>query len=540
MYRHLYLIFVGAILFSCNRDRTEYDIIVYGGTPSGVVAAYAAGVEGKNVLLIEQTGHVGGMNSSGLNTAETEHMIHNSITGYADEVYLRLGKLYDSGSFDFSPRLKELYTETGRAYAFESHVIERVFLNMLTEAGVEVVYDQFVNRVVMNGTRIGKIEMTTGQVYSGTIYIDCTYEGDLMAKAGVSYTWGREDIGTYGESLAGMRFIDDTLKGRTVTANGRLHPFFVSYDPELHIPGNGDKRVNNYNFRPTMTRIDSNRLPLYPPDNYRREDFLFLLDYVKSRPNIRLGNLVGLYPRLNNKAAFNNQQNSTVSLGMFGGNRDYPDGSYEQRKEIYLEHKNYTLGYLYFLSHDQAVPDALRKEVSGWGYARDEYTDNNHFPYYLYIREARRLQGETVQTQRDIFTDRTKQDAITLGSHWVDAHHIQRIALSDSTYINEGRIWEVVDQPYEISYKIMLPKEEECTNLLVPVCVSVSHVAFCSVRLEPTWMQLGHAAGTAAAMVIDSLQSVHKVNIPALQERLEQQGMICNIGEDSMWEISWK
>ncbi len=512
----------------------DFDIIVYGATPSGVIAAYAAAKEGRSVLLIEQKGHVGGMNTSGLNTAETEHMIHQSITGYADMVYQILGTQYDSSDFEFSKRLRDLYLETGRAYAYESKVIEQVFLDLLMQAGVTVAYHEHLALVQKEDAVISSIEMTNGQIYTGRVFIDCSYEGDLMAGAGVSYTWGRESTHIYDESLAGMRFMDDTLYGRTVTEDGRLHPFFVPYDPEIHIPGAGDKRVINYNFRPTMTRENANKVPLYKPEGYDRNDFLFLLDYVNSDSSIRLGKLVGLYRRLHNKAAFNNQQNSTVSLGMFGGNLAYPDGSYGVRDSITNAHKKYTLGYLYFLANDQDVPEKLRHEVAQWGFAKDEYVDNNNFPYYLYIREARRMVSDYVHTQHDIFDNRVKIDAVTLGSHWVDAHHIQRIALSDTSFINEGRIWEVTTKPFEIPYRIMTPRASECTNLIVPVCVSASHVGFCSIRLEPTWMQLGHVAGVAAAIALGHGQSVQEIDIAQLQHQLTLQEMICKISDMSV------
>jgi len=249
-----------------------------------------------------------------------------------------------------------------------------------------------------------------------------------------------------------------------------------------------------------MTRDIDNKVEISRPQEYDSTKYNLLVYYLRKIPDTDLGDLIGCMPKGDGKFEFNNRQNAIISIGLLGGNVEYPDADYAKRKEIYEEHKLYTLGYLYFLGYDSRVPEELRQEMLSYGFPKDEFQDNNHFPYYLYIREARRMKGDFVGTEKDILAERTKSNAVALGSHWIDAHHVQRIAITDSSFTNEGRIWHKITEPYELSYSLLLPKREECTNLLVPVCASLSHVAYCSYRLEPTWMQMGHAAGTAACM----------------------------------------
>ncbi len=525
--RIIYLLIVFlTVFYNCKKDNiAEYDIVVYGATPAGIIAAYSAASTNQKILIIEQTDHIGGMNTSGLTTAEVEHMTKESITGFAREFYIKMGKEFPDGYFEtFSMGRKLNFKKGDPAFFFESHVAEQVFLEMLEKKNVEVIFNKYVTNVKTKENVIKSIELNDSNYISGKIFIDCSYEGDLMAKAGVSYTYGRESISTYNESLAGIRLIDDTIFTKTVDAQDESLPLFSKYD--TIIEGKGDKKVMTFNFRPTMTRVEDNKKDIYPPEDFDSSDFDFLADYLENYPETNIWDLIGIYKWGNNKAEFNNKQSSVISLGLFGGNTDYIEADYAKRKDIYNAHKYYTLGFLYFLANDSRVSEKLRKQTREWGYAKDEYTDNNNFPYYLYIREARRMIGEYVHKQSDIFINREKDDAITLGSHWIDCHHVQRIAISDSSFTNEGRIWEKVKKPYEISYKSIIPIKSECVNLLVPVCLSASHVGFCSIRVEPTWMQLGHVAGTAAAIAANMNKTVQDIDITLLQETLRKQGMI--------------
>ncbi|MFP4088933.1 MAG: FAD-dependent oxidoreductase [Cyclobacteriaceae bacterium] len=523
-------LFLLSILWSrCQQITAEepYDVIVYGATPAGIMAAITAAEEGaQKVLLIEPMPVIGGMSTSGLNTAESEHMIDDVITGKARAFYVELGRrYYDSAYFQTFGNGRSLnFQEGDPAFFFESKHALELYEEMVAKAGIELILNTHLTDVQTENQQIKSIRLNDGSQVAGRYFIDCSYEGDLMAKAGVSYTFGREPVTKYNESLAGVRLIDDTLFARTVDADGKRLSFFNQYDSLP--PGSGDKRVMNYNFRPIMTDVDSIKMPLYRPENYDSTQFNFLADYLEKNPDTHIWNLVGIYRRGSGKFEFNNQQKAIISLGMFGANDGYTDGDWETRQEIYQAHKDWTLGFLYFLSHDARVPETLRKETSRYGFAKDEFIENNHFPYYLYVREGRRMLAEQVHTQHDVFRDRQKPDAVMLGSHWVDSHHVQRIALSDSTFTNEGRIWEVTLLPFEISYRVMTPQKEECTNLLVPVCASFSHVGFCTYRLESTWMQAGQVAGTAITQAMKTNIPVQDISVPQLQNDLVAAGMV--------------
>jgi hypothetical protein len=532
-YYFLLLIF---ILEACQQptDSPDYDVIVYGATPAGIMSAVTAADHGAKVLLIEPMRVVGGMVTSGLMTAESEHMINQCITGRARDFYVRLGELhYDSAYFQTFGTGRKLNFQPGDpALYYESKHAQALFEQMIVEAGVELISGTHLTNASTTDKRIQQISLSNGQQYAGAYFADCSYEGDLMAEAGVSYTFGREPVSKYQESLAGVRLIDDTLSARTVDEQGDLLPYFNRYD--TLIPGSGDDRVMNYNFRPIMTKVDSNKVAIDRPANYHSTQFNFLADYLKSRPETTIYQLIGVYRRGNQKYEFNNQQKSLVSLGMFGANQGYTDGDWETRQRIYQAHKDWTLGFLYFLTTDPRVPEKLAAQTREYGYAADEFVDNDHFPYYLYVREGRRMLGPEVHTQHDVFGERQKDESILLGSHWVDSHHVQRIALSDSTFTNEGRIWEITLLPFEISYRVITPKKEECENLLVPVCASFSHVAFCAYRLESTWMQAGHAAGLALSLALQEAVPVQDIDVGLLQKTLQEEGMI--IEADSIRE----
>ncbi|MVM28542.1 FAD-dependent oxidoreductase [Spirosoma sp. HMF4905] len=490
-----------------------YDVVVYGGTPGGVVAAVAAAREGARVLLIEPTKHLGGLNTSGIGTSESEHMIEETYSGLPLEFYERLGKAYG---------------KNGPTFYFESHVAEKVFNDLVQEAKVKVVYEAFVKSVTKKGTAIQSISLTNGTNVAGKVFIDATYEGDLMARAKVSHTHGRESREQYGESLAGVRFIDTPIEAAPYDDSGKLLPGFV--ERTTLTEGKASDRVMNYNFR-LMMSTNANRRPFPKPAAYKPERYILLTRLLKNHPETQLKDIIDLYSWTYPKGKFetNNKQKAVISLGHFGGNVDYPEADYARRDAIYQDHKAWTLGLMYYLANDPAVPEALRIETASYGLSADEFTDNENFPYYLYVREARRMIGAYVQTQKDILEERTKPDAICLASHWIDSHHVQRVAVSKTQFVNEGRIWEPITQPYEVSYRAITPKGSECTNLLVPVCVSASHVGFCSLRVESTWMQLGNSAGIAAALAVKQKKAVQAVNYNELKSLLEKKGVILSI-----------
>jgi len=506
--------FLTFISFSQN----TYDVVVYGGTPGGVIAAVAAAREGSKVLLVEQTKHVGGMNTSGIGTAESEHMIEETISGLPLEFYSRMSKFYGKNKTEFY---------------FESHVAEKTFNDLLKEAHVKVLFELFVQKVKKQGAKIQTITLTNGQNVSANVFIDATYEGDLMAKAGVSYTYGRESKDQFGESYAGVRFMDEPIEASPYDESGKLLPGFVERNTLTE--GQADNRVMNYNFR-VMMSSNPDRVPFPKPEKYEPGRFILLSRLLKNKPETKFKDIIDMYSWTYPKGKFetNNKQKSVISLGHFGGNVEYPDADYAKRDAIYDDHKNWTLGLLYFLANDASVPQKLHDEVNQFGFTADEFKDNGNFPYYLYIREARRMKGALIQTQKDILQERSKPDAICLGSHWIDSHHVQRVAVSKTQFVNEGRIWHSTTEPYEFSYRTITPKQDECSNLLVPGCLSVSHVAFCSARVECTWMQLGNSAGIAAAMAARQKKAVQQLNVKDLQNKLKEKGVIYSI-DHQVW-----
>jgi len=491
------------------------DVVVYGGVPCGIAAAISASREGAKVLLIEPTKHVGGLNTSGLNTAETEHMLKWTFGGVAREVYERIGRHYRK----WEP-----------AYYFESHVAEKVFTDMLAEAQVEVRCGLRLERVDKEGERIRGITLSDGSTISAKVFVDAGYEGDLMARAGVSCTWGRESRDEFGEDQAGIRF-DPPRKAATVDEHGNLLPGISGWARDFK-EGDGDKRVMNYNWRLTFSNDPATRVPIPAPGHYDRSRFRLLENWLREMTadgkEVKLTDIIDLYghaPGRKDKREVNNKQAAIISIGHFGGQFEYPDGDYATRERVVADHTDYTLGLLHFLAMDESVPEKLRAETRQWGLHKEEFADNGHWPYQIYVREARRMRGAYVVTQRDVTEDRRKPDSIAMGSHFVDSHHVQRLALSASEFVNEGRIW-LEGWAYQIPYRAITPKSGECSNLLVPGAASYTHVAYCTLRLESTWMMVGHAAGVAAARAAKSGKAVQDLIIANLQERLRAQGQV--------------
>lgn len=489
------------------------EVIVYGGVPCGIAASIMAAREGTKVLLVEPTRHVGGLSTSGINTAESEHMLKWTIGGFADEFYRRLGDHYGSGKPE---------------YFFESSVAEKVYNAMLKEAGVEVKYGASVDKVIKKDSRITGITLTDGTTLEGRIFIDASYEGDLMARAGVTWAVGRESRAEYGEEAAGIRFDKVSRKARTIDAAGNLLPGISAWAKDLK-EGDAHRAPMNYNFRLTVAKDPELRVSIPQPRHYDASRYALLAAWMRDqqalKQPVKLTDIIDLYGRRNGKFELNNKQASIISLGHFGGQFDWPDANYAQREAIYADHLDYTLGLLHFLANDDAVPPNVRKDMNALGLHRGEFADNGHLPYQLYVREARRMRGMHVVTQQDVQETRRKPDSIGMSSHFIDSHHVQRVALNENEFVNEGRIWRM-GYAYQIPYRALTPRPEECTNLLVPGAASFTHVAFCTLRLESVWMITGHAAGVAAAMAFKGDTDVGKVNIPALQDRLRTQHQV--------------
>ena len=513
---------------------SEADVVVYGGTAGGVIAAVTAAREGAKVVLLEPRDHLGGMVSGGLGW--TDYGKKDVIGGASLEYFERVGRKYG----------------VPVEWRFEPRVAEEVFRELVAEAGVRVLFRHRLKEktgVEKSGARLARITMDNGAAFAASIFIDASYEGDLMAQASVSYTFGRESSATYGESLAGVR--DRTPKHQfqvqvsPFDERGRLLPE-ISAEKKAQ-DGSADRKVQAYNFRVCMTQRADNRVPFPKPAGYAPARYALLarlleaMDRLKreaaaSKATLEKPQDVDAMYRAklpwaiedvmkpdvlkNGKTDTNN--NGAFSTDYIGGSYDYPDGSYAVRDRIWREHTDYVQGFLYFLQNDPQVPGPLHDIMATWGLCRDEFTDSGHWPHQLYVREARRMIGEYVMSQQDIQTNLAKPDPIGMGSYNSDSHNVQRIVNAEGFVENEGDM-QVPVQPYQIPYRVMLPKRAEASNLLVPVCFSASHVAYSTLRMEPQYMIIGHAAGLAAKMAIDAKTAVQDVDTNALTGKLRAQ-----------------
>jgi len=494
------------------RAARRYDVVVYGGTASGVVTAVSAAREGAKVALLEPGNHLGGMVSGGLGS--TDYGKKEVIGGYSLEFFERVGRHYGNPV----------------AWFFEPYVAEKVFKEMVRETGVTVFYRHRLREtsgVKTRGIQVIEIRMENGSTFQGKIFADCSYEGDLMAQAKVTYTVGREGVSQYGESLAGVRPRDRNhmfdVKISAYDEQGQLLPE-ISALPRGQL-GAADKKVQAYNFRMCLSKDKRNQVPFSKPPGYdpkRYTLFARLLDRLTERDGRapRLDEILIISPMPNNKTDINNR--GAFSTDYIGKNWDYPDASYKRRAEIWQDHIHYTQGFFYFLASDPHVPKETQTAFNEYALARDEFQDTNHWPHQLYVREARRMVGDFVMTQKDIQDEITKEDVVGMGSYNSDSHNVQRYVQEDGSVQNEG-LMEVPAKPYQIPYRILLPRRSHATNLLVPVCFSASHVVYSTVRMEPQYMILGQAAGVAAKMAIDAKISVQDINTRALTAKLREQ-----------------
>ena len=500
--------------------QNSYDLVVYGGTAGGAMTAISGARMGLKVALLEPREHIGGMVTGGLSRTDVGR--REVIGGYALEFYWRAGNAYH-----MAQHLQEI------AWLPEPHVAETIFDDMLRQAGVTVLLHRRLRErdgVRKSGARIESIAMENGETYTARIFADATYEGDLMAQAGVTFTWGRESSAQYGESLAGVRgetpLHQFLVNLSPYDAAGRLLPE-ISAEPAGE-PGAADRKVQSYNFRMILSHDPANQVPYPKPAAYdpaRFELFARLLAAMEKKLGraSKLGEVLSISPIPNQKADMNNQ--GAFSTDYIGKSYEYPNGSYARRAEIWRDHEEYTKSLFWFLAHDPRVPSNLQKEANEWGLSKDEFTDNRNFPNQLYIREARRMVGEYVMTQKDIQTDLAKPDPIGMGSYNSDSHNVQRIVTREGFVRNEGDM-QVPVQPYQIPYRVMTPKRAEAQNLLVPVCFSASHVAYSTLRMEPQYMIIGQAAGIAAWMAIHRNSSVQEIDRAALTRTLVEHGAI--------------
>ena len=503
-----------AMLLSCAKVETmECDVCVYGGTSAGVIAAYSAAKEGKTVLLVEPGYRLGGLSAGGL--GQTDIGNKQAVKGLSLDFYRRVGKHY--GMLE--------------NWVFEPKVAEQVFKDYVAEADIPVLYGHRVIEASKNGTDI--VSMKVESVEKGVcdkeikakVYIDCTYEGDLMAMAGVSYTVGREDSSVYGESWNGAhesywhQFPDgvDPYVEKGNPESGLLWGISPE-DKTIPEPGKGDDMVQAYNFRICVTFDKENQVPFPKPDNYDPSKYELLIRTIEAQPDAGIGEYFIISRMPNNKTDINNR--GAFSTDMIGMNHNYPEASYEERDKIIKAHKDYTLGLLWFWTHDDRIPEHLQKEITCMGLPKDEYVEYGHWTPQLYIREARRMVGEYVATQADCELLTAPEDYVGWAAYGMDSHNCQRVVVERNgvkMVKNEGDVEIGVKAPYPISYRSITPKRQECTNLLVPVCVSASHIAFGSIRMEPVFMLLGQSAAKAASLAIDGGVKVQEVDVKEIQ-----------------------
>lgn len=524
-------------------DIVTRDVVVYGGTSAGVIAAVQAARMGKSVVLVGPDRHLGGLSSGGLGFTDTGDKA--VIGGLAREFYHRVWQHYQNPAA-WTWQKREDYGNRGQGTAaidgaqrtmwiFEPHVAEAVFQRMLRDAGVEFQADQWLDRragVEKDVARIKSIRMLSGRTYRGRVFIDATYEGDLMAAAGVTYHVGRESRAQYDELWNGVQVgvlhhrhhfdavpqaIDPYVVPGDV-ASGLLPR--ISADPPGEY-GAADNKVQAYCFRMCLTNCPENRVPFPQPPGYDPAQYELLLRVLQAGWRETFEKFD---PIPNRKTDTNNH--GPFSTDNIGRNCDYPEADYGRRREIIREHETYQQGLMYFLANDPRVPEDVRSAVSQWGLAKDEFVDNGNWPYQLYIREARRMVGRYVMTENELLKRRPTPESIGMGSYGMDSHNVQRYVTPEGKVQNEGDIGVGTNGPYQIALGSIQPERNQSDNLLVPVCVSSSHIAYGSIRMEPVFMILGQSAATVAALAIDGDLPVQNVGYTTLRPRLLEDGQV--------------
>lgn len=540
-YRTLLLAITTALTLAGTSDAADptYDIVVYGGTSGGVAASIQASRMGKSVVLIEPTKFLGGLTTGGLGATDIGNK--RAIGGISREFYQRIFKYYaDPANWKQQSR-EEYFAKKSHGnsdtedtmWTFEPHVATQVFHEMLGETKVQVVLGERLDLkkgVKKDGARISEIIMESGRTFAGKIFIDASYEGDLMAGAGVSYHVGREANAVYGETINGIQ-----------TKGAKSHQFIKKVDPYVK-PGDpksgtifgvpatppgtdfeGDKRIQAYNYRMCTTDVPENRLDWKKPSNYDERMFELALRNVEAGDERIQWNPVWMP---NRKTDTNN--NFAVSSDFIGMNYNYPDADYAEREKIIQAHKDWQMGLFWTYANHPRVPEKIRAAYQKLGLAKDEFLDNDHWPRQLYVREARRMISDYVMTEHHCLRHTIAEDSVGMGAYNMDSHHTQRYIDSRGFVRNEGDIQTGV-RPYPISYRSILPKTGQCSNLLVPICLSASHIAYGSIRMEPVFMVLGQSAATAAVMTIEQNTPVQNIDYAKLKARLLEDRQILDL-----------
>lgn len=493
-------------------ETLDADVCIYGGTAAGVIAARTAQAAGNSVVLVNPARMLGGMTTNGLGC--TDFGNKSAVGGRALRFYKDVGREYG--------REEE--------WQFEPSVAQRVISSYA--ASLDVRSCEFLAAVAMDGRDIASVQMLSGLRVRARQYIDCTYEGDLMAMAGVSFAVGRESNDCFGESINGAQLHKkhqfsapvDPWRQEGRPDSGALPGIDLQDAPPN---GSGDTRIQSYNFRMCLTDDPALRVPFAMPDGYDRIDHELAARWLNAEPDryndpLYKGEL-RKFDRLCVAHKTDTNNHGAVSSDFIGGNYGWPDGSYAQRERIFQQHRQYQAGLYYFLANDSAVPARYREAYSRWGLASDEFGDTGHWPEQLYVREARRLRGDTTLTEADVRRQRTCDDPIALGAYAMDSHNCRRI-IRDGVVKNEGDVQVQLDGRYAVSYRSIVPRRGECQNLLVPVCCSASHIAFGSIRMEPAFMCLAESAALAAVLSIRAGLPVQELPYAKLRPALDEAG----------------
>lgn len=496
------------------------DICIYGASSAGVIAAYAAVKCGNSVILVEPGKMIGGLTTGGL--GKTDAGLKESITGLSLQFYQRIAKKYGLVS--------------GEQWTFEPRIALEVMQDYVREGKITLLMETQLSKVEKKGTVIRSIQLNDARAgktisVSAKQFLDCTYEGDLMAMARVSYFVGREDNSVYKETLNGFQLPEYHKQSGYHQFPDGVSPYKIADDPSSGLvwgitnnkvkpAGTGDKKVQAYNFRICLTDSAANSLPITRPEDYDSTRYELMARLFEAQPGMRGINQYFIWSLMpNRKTDINNR--GGFSTDMMGMNYDWPEAGYTKREEMLQEALSYTKGLLYFMTSDKRVPDTLQAFVRKWGYPKDEYEQFDHFTPQLYVREGRRMIGEYIMTEHNCRGEAKVDDGIGFASYGMDSHNCDRIVVNGMVK-NEGNVEVRVEHPYAVSYRAITPKQKECTNLLVPVCLSSSHIAYGSIRMEPVFMVLGQSAAMAASLAIAKDIPVQKVNVPELQQWLQK------------------
>lgn len=515
-----------------------YDIVIYGGSSAGVSAAIQAARAEKSVVIVEPYERLGGLTTGGLGATDIGNK--DVIGGISREFYQNLKAYYEqSHHWKWEDRAEYMEKNQRRTvegddgmWTFEPSAAMSVYQKMMAPYDIDIFYGKKLNRtsgVILQNGKILSIETEEGERFAGKMFLDCTYEGDLMAAAGVTYTTGRESTDRYGEKHNGYSLAEYHKTSGYHQFPDHVDPYREPGNPRSGLlwgistrppaeKGDGDELMQAYNFRICLTDHPDNRIPISKPDNYDPQRYELLVRLFEAQPEMRDINQYFIWTKMpNRKTDVNNRGGfSTDAIGM---NHDWPEASYEVREAIWKEHLDYTQGLLYFYQNDERVPEILRNEVRRWGYPADEYEQHGHFTPQLYVREGRRMVSDYVMTEHHCLGQEVANDVIGYAAYGMDSHNTQRIVV-DGMVKNEGNVEIWGFDPYPISYRSIVPRIGECENLLVPVSLSASHIAFGSIRMEPVFMVLGQSAAAAAVIAIERGETVQEVNYEELRQFL--------------------